>query len=579
MKKIKIKNDGVRINRLVEEATLVNLLPNPSLESDSSWISSDGGFTYDTTQHLFGDRCVKFEKSSSLTRIMNCDPINIELNHKYYARRYIKTDGNAAAIDCRFEIFGGDGDGKNWVFAVNTGNFPEWTMHSSIHLIHMKAASSYYFRSFAVRPSNNIYLDGYMLIDLTACFGAGAEPSKDWCDKHIPFFEGTTVIAMPMSISEYKITCGNFIEQSNLPVAMRIKDGQMIVKKIYEGENAELNLAINNFTIPRLTVQKAMTPIQLSANLSGVTWSIILGSLPPGVSLSPSGRISGTPTRPGTFYILFGCTYRDRTVTKGVTITCGEKVCTVTFNANGGSCSVRTLEVMKYSLLGTLPVPKLEGQIFGGWFTAATGGLPVDESYTVIDDITLYARYGANVNVQFGAATTQFKIQYMGDRTNFANNPYTLYARRKGATADTIDLTFQTGIQSTSGNSNDITNVNPRVTLFLKVTNNGEAGYFDIGYLCDSYIAGNDACHLMRINQGVRVGNLITATVPSSYKTSIWVGRHGQQSANKYVNQAIGSEWGTGSANPSDSGYTFTINDVFINSNSYTILEVTFQKI
>ncbi len=39
----------------------------------------------------------------------------------------------------------------------------------------------------------------------------------------------------------------------------------------------------------------------LSANLSGVTWSVYSGSLPYGLSLSSSGEIYGTPTYYGTY--------------------------------------------------------------------------------------------------------------------------------------------------------------------------------------------------------------------------------------------------------------------------------------
>jgi hypothetical protein len=36
-----------------------------------------------------------------------------------------------------------------------------------------------------------MWFDGAMLIDLTTEFGAGNEPSKEWCDINIPYFTGT----------------------------------------------------------------------------------------------------------------------------------------------------------------------------------------------------------------------------------------------------------------------------------------------------------------------------------------------------------------------------------------------------
>ena len=36
--------------------------------------------------------------------------------------------------------------------------------------------------------------DGLMLIDLTEAFGSGNEPSKEWCDANINYFDGATTV-------------------------------------------------------------------------------------------------------------------------------------------------------------------------------------------------------------------------------------------------------------------------------------------------------------------------------------------------------------------------------------------------
>ena len=41
------------------------------------------------------------------------------------------------------------------------------------------------------------YIKEVMLINLTAVFGAGNEPTQEWCDENIPFFEGTALIYYP----------------------------------------------------------------------------------------------------------------------------------------------------------------------------------------------------------------------------------------------------------------------------------------------------------------------------------------------------------------------------------------------
>ena len=43
--------------------------------------------------------------------------------------------------------------------------------------------------------SNTIaYIDDAMLIDLTAAFGAGNEPTQEWCDTNIEYFAGNKTI-------------------------------------------------------------------------------------------------------------------------------------------------------------------------------------------------------------------------------------------------------------------------------------------------------------------------------------------------------------------------------------------------
>ena len=42
-----------------------------------------------------------------------------------------------------------------------------------------------------IRSPNYVFLDGAMVVDLTADFGSGNEPTKEWCDANIPFIIGS----------------------------------------------------------------------------------------------------------------------------------------------------------------------------------------------------------------------------------------------------------------------------------------------------------------------------------------------------------------------------------------------------
>lgn len=68
---------------------------------------------------------------------------------------------------------------------------------------------------------------------------------------------------------------------------------------------------------------------------------------------------------------------------------------TVTFDANGGKCDVASATGTVDTEIGTLPTPTRAYYTFLGWETAATGGIPVSETYvhTTTDELTLYAQW------------------------------------------------------------------------------------------------------------------------------------------------------------------------------------------
>ena len=313
---------------------------------------------------------------------------------------------------------------------------------------------------------------------------------------------------------------------------------------------------------------------QLLSNKNDCIWSIDSGILPNGITLLPSGLLSGTPIESGLFIFSIKCEYNNQSVIKEYSVNIAQSFVTIIFDPNGGVTSETSRTIAKGNNIGELPTASMDGYVFGGWFTALTGGLKVDESYSVASNITLYARYieeseegGEDSDIVFGDATTQFNIHIDGDRTNYADQPYTFYHRYTDERES--NLTIQTSISS-DDSSNNMTSSNRNVTLYMKVTNNGEAGNFDIGFDCDSYVKGNDRVVVTRIENGVKLGGF-EVTVP--YDTTIWVGKYNERVSNRYKESGIGTATGSSI----DSGYAFTINDIFINSNSYTILEVNFK--
>lgn len=172
--------------------SMTNLVADGSFETAGTWVTWSADALV-TEQSRFGSKSLKLT-GDQLANVSVETPI---VGHKYYGREYIKTDGEITIGDGRFEVHGGDGVGLNWVYGWNRGNYPNWTMQSAVHAIEVVNASSYVLRTFKVGGTGTVYVDGILLVDLTASFGAGFEPDKEWCDKYIPFFEGTHLVELP----------------------------------------------------------------------------------------------------------------------------------------------------------------------------------------------------------------------------------------------------------------------------------------------------------------------------------------------------------------------------------------------
>lgn len=158
-----------------------NLIPDSSFEN-GQWADAN----YSTDIYRLGSRSLYFPTGTTIVaNIAIPRPI---IGHKYYGRRYIKTNGNNAPADCRFEVWGADGANKNWVYAWNQGNYPNWGFDSAIHeitAVDYPETDRTIIRCFNVNTTADTWVDDLLLLDLTDMFGAGQEPTKEWCDDNL----------------------------------------------------------------------------------------------------------------------------------------------------------------------------------------------------------------------------------------------------------------------------------------------------------------------------------------------------------------------------------------------------------
>ena len=106
----------------------------------------------------------------------------------------------------------------------------------------------------------------------------------------------------------------------------------------------------------------------------------------------------------------------NNTYVKTITVG-GGSVCTVTFNANGGTVSPTTKTVESGKAVGDLPTPTYGSYVFDGWYTQASGGTRVTESTEVTANVTYYAHWIANSkpNLVVNSVTACRKTVYIGE--------------------------------------------------------------------------------------------------------------------------------------------------------------------
>ena len=152
--------------------------------------------TSNSTYKRYGKNSLQIDSTADLNEKTARSTVSAHLipNHKYYVRIEIMQTEVAGGVGFYWPIAEPSFFGSQPVSAANT-----WT---TVSVIKDRSASDSDFATeknarYRIdydngKKAGTLYCAGLMLIDLTASFGAGYEPTdKQWLDKNIPYFVGT----------------------------------------------------------------------------------------------------------------------------------------------------------------------------------------------------------------------------------------------------------------------------------------------------------------------------------------------------------------------------------------------------
>ena len=167
------------------------------------------------------------------------------------------------------------------------------------------------------------------------------------------------------------------------------------------------NLTQNISVTQAAAVDLGVTPITWNAPMTGGSTNFTINTNQPiGNVISTSNNtswltVTGTGfTRTMTATVNNTGAIRNGSITvsvagqtRTISVTQAANTATVTFNANGGTPTPANRTVSINTAIGTLPTVTRTGHIFGGWWTAQTGGTQINVNTIVTGNVTYFARW------------------------------------------------------------------------------------------------------------------------------------------------------------------------------------------
>ena len=239
---------------LGNEYTITNMIKNGNFEKDAAnWALSGASITSD--DKYSGEKSLMLSPNTTAMSTQTLSSTAPVLNHKYYGSIMYKTASGLTAADNRFEWYNTDNSDALMVFANKKDTQGKWERLSGIGQITSTSYldKSWYVRNFMVNATTNSYVDEVMIVDLTETFGAGNEPTKEWCDENINYFEGTTIIKVEpkgtdtlIALTDNKDNSGLYRITHQKDSTLQIGNDKNITEYRYRGASPKNYVTFNN---------------------------------------------------------------------------------------------------------------------------------------------------------------------------------------------------------------------------------------------------------------------------------------------------------------------------------------------
>ena len=168
--------------------TITNLFTDGSFET----INRGNNSILSSEYKISGNTSLKVQTNEKYYAI-DIGEFSTPINHVFYISGYTRVDKLTDGYVLQ-ELH--VPDHSTW----NIGSWYYWKSNSQWERQSIYGISTSNFSVMRLGVWENtdtiLYYDDFMIIDLTTTFGSGNEPNKEWCDKHINYFDGTATIYM-----------------------------------------------------------------------------------------------------------------------------------------------------------------------------------------------------------------------------------------------------------------------------------------------------------------------------------------------------------------------------------------------